>query len=124
MKEQIDKLILWFKANKAVGIVLILAVIMIFFGRQVKSLLFVKRRIRHRRTKMIQFSPGVRHGSRKMREPLPRSVGMHKTRGGYPKYGGGIVPFKRNKDGSIKKAKFVAGTVAAHNYMRSLRKNR
>lgn len=116
----------WLKAkpgNWIIAVAVVLGVILIFFGRQVRKL-FGHRRIKHRRYVPLRSSR-IRHRSERMRKPLPRSVGMHKASGrGYPKVGGGHIPFKRNKNGTIKNAKFVGGTVAAKNYMAKLRRNR
>lgn len=111
----------WIKANILLAIGGLILILFLFVP-SFRHIILPRRRVHHRR----HIIRTVRHRiGRRSRAPLPRSVGMHKISGrGYPKYGGGHIPFKHNKDGSIKKAKFVAGTVAAHNYMRSLRRNR
>ena len=62
-------------------------------------------------------------------KPLPRSVGTKKagpgtSAKGYAAAGGGFIPLKYNKDGSVKKASQVAGTLAAKQKMAKLRKLR
>lgn len=126
MSDFLTKVTTWVKANLYLAIGIALTIIILLFGRSLKRLFGVRRRVRHRRPaksiRIVRRSPGLRAKNRK---PLPRSVGMSRASGrGYPKYGGGYIPFKRNKNGSIKKAKFVSGTVAAHNYMRKLRLSR
>jgi hypothetical protein len=124
MKALMDKVVAWFKANKTVGIIIILVVIFVFFGRQVKKL-FGTRRIRHRRYKAIKTTVRrIRRAAipRKMRKSLPRSVGVRSSGKGYPAAGGGYIPFKYNKDGTVKKAWQVGGTLAAKHRMSRLRK--
>ena len=126
MKEFFTKVLTWIKANMIISIVIALVVVVFFFGKTLKKLFFGTHHKRPRHYALKQVSDTRTLSRRNSRKPLPRSVSMHKAGSGqgYPKYGGGYIPFKRNKDGSIKKAKFVGGTVAAHNYMHSLRKNR
>lgn len=124
MNDFFTKAIAWIKANLLLSIGLLLVIVFLLFGRQVKRLLFGTRRVKHRKPKAIVRRIRSRR-ARTMRKPLPRSVGMHKVSGrGYPKAGGGYVPFKKNKDGSIKKAWQVAGTVAAKSRMSKLRRAR
>jgi hypothetical protein len=102
--EFIKKYMLW----------LILAVAVLFFGK-----LFRRRAPRRRRR--VVSKPAARRTS--TRRTMPRSVGTSRGKG-YPAAGGGTIPFKYNKDGTIKKAQFVAGTLAAKRRMATLRKNR
>lgn len=75
-----------------------------------------------RRRRVIKNATRTRTRRRKS---LPRSVGTRKASGkGYPAAGGGYIPYKYNKDGTIKKAWQVGGTVAAKSRMRNLRKKR
>ena len=118
-----EKIITWVKANMLLAVGLLFAVVILFFGKGVKKILFGTRRVKHRR-KLILTGPGTRTRtrSRTMRRALPRSVGTGTK--GYPAAGGGYIPFKYNKDGTIKKARLVAGTVAAKSSMSRIRKNR
>jgi len=125
MNETFTKIKAWIETNKLLAVVILLGVVFMFFGRQVKKLLFGKRRIRHRPGYYKLRTVTRRRIRRTNRKPLPRSVSMHKASGrGYPKAGGGYIPFKRNKDGSVKKAWQVAGTVAAKSRMSKLRRAR
>ena len=103
----------------------ILAVVLIFgglFGKPLRRMFAPARRKRRRSVKPVARR---RTRTRINRRPLPRSVGTRRAKGrGYPKAGGGYIPYKKNKDGSIKKAAFVAGTLAAKRRMASLRKRR
>ena len=119
----IDKIINWIRTNVMLFVILAIAAVFIFFPRMFRGLLGGPRR--RRRHRIVKQTVHRRRTTRSNRKPLPRSVGMHKVSGrGYPKAGGGYIPFKRNKDGSIKKAQFVAGTLAAKRRMASLRKQR
>lgn len=120
----ITKITDWIKANFIIAIIVGLALIYFLFWKQIKRLISPVRRVHHRRH--IKALPAKRRRLvRVNRKPLPRSVGLHKASGrGYPKAGGGFISFKRNKNGTIKNAKFVAGTVAAKNYMAKLRRAR
>jgi hypothetical protein len=99
----------WIKANMMLAIGIAVVLVVFIFGKTLKKLLFKTHRVKHRR--------------RTMRKHIPRSVGMHRGNG-YPKVGGGTIPFVKNKDGSTKKAWQVAGTVAAKSRMSRLRKSR
>jgi hypothetical protein len=116
-----EKLITWVKANLLL-VIAGLVVVAVLFIKPVKRFVFgAPRRKVVRRVSVSTRSAIVRRPATKSNnKPLPRSVNTK----GYPKYGGGFIPFVRNKDGSIKKAKFVSGTLAAHNYMKNLRKSR
>lgn len=118
-----EKIITWVKANILLAVGLLLAVVILFFGKPLKRILFGTRRIKHRRKYLVQKGRTVTRSRRRtIGRPLPRSVGTGTK--GYPAAGGGYIPFVRNKDGSIKKAQFVGGTLAAKRRMAQLRKNR
>jgi hypothetical protein len=121
MKETFDKVMAWIKANALLSIVILLGIVFVFFGRQAKRLLFGTRRIRHRRPVALKSRTRSR---RTMRKALPRSVGVRASGKGYPAAGGGYIPFKYNKDGTVKKAWQVGGTLAAKSRMSRLRKAR
>ena len=74
-----------------------------------------RRRRRRTATRPVRRSP-VR------RSPVRRSPAT--SRRGYPAAGGGTIPFKYNKDGTVKKAWQVGGTLAAKQRMSRLRKAR
>jgi hypothetical protein len=94
--------------------------VIFIFWKQIKRFLFPRKRVKHRKV----YS-GVNRSHRiKARKGIPRSVNTPGSGKGYPKYGGGTIPFIYTKDGKLKQAKFVGGTVAAHNHMAHLRKNR
>lgn len=120
-----------------IGIVLVSSV----FKRQISRLLGIRKKpIKHGaawyRTHKRPLPQRLKSG-----RSFPRSVGTKSPRRkaatrnkpaarrstsgrGYPAAGGGYIPFKRNKDGSIKKAAFVGGTLAAKRRMAQLRKQR
>jgi hypothetical protein len=127
-----NTIIEYLKANKLAAIGAILALVLIV-SRKARRMIFgspVRRRRRTRPVKVKTVVRGnrsrvVRRNTTRSGRPLPRSAG--RSRGsskGYPAAGGGTIPFKYNKDGSIKKAQFVAGTLAAKRRMAALRKNR
>jgi hypothetical protein len=123
MNNIFQKAMTWIKANMLISIIIGIVILITFFGRTLKKLFFGVRRVKHRRPKLITIRR--RSASRTMKRSLPRSVGIHKASGkGYPKAGGGYIPFKRNKNGTIKKAWQVGGTVAAKSRMRKLRSAR
>ena len=103
------------KRNLIVVGITLLFIVLAFFPKLFKA----RRVVRRRRV----VKPVTR--SRARSRSLPRSVGSQKLTGkGYPAAGGGYVPFKYNKDGSVKKAWQVGGTLAAKNRMKRLRANR
>jgi hypothetical protein len=115
----------WIKNNILLSLGIGLVLIIVFFGTGVKKLFGGRLRIRHRRKVYATPRRRTRRTSKTMRRSLPRSVGTQRASGkGYPKVGGGYIPFKRNKNGSIKKAQFVSGTVAAKRRMAALRRAR
>ena len=79
-----------------------------------------RRRRRRTATRPVRRSPVRRSPAR--RSPVRRSPVP--SRRGYPAAGGGIIPFKYNKDGTVKKAWQVGGTLAAKQRMSRLRKAR
>lgn len=109
------------------GGVLVLFVFM-FFGKQVSRLFGGRARpIKHGAKWYKDKGRPLPQRLTKSGRSIPRSAGKGSgsgSRKGYPKVGGGYIPYKRNKDGSIKKAAFVAGTVAAKRRMSQIRKLR
>lgn len=119
MNETFSKIVNWIKSNMLLSIIVGLVVIIVLFGRKLKSLFFRSQHKRRRKNLKVKRGSGTR-----MRKPIPRSVGIRASGKGYPAAGGGYIPFKRNKDGTIKKAWQVAGTLAAKSRMNRLRKAR
>lgn len=118
-----EKIIEIIKKYWMLSILAAILLLSMLFGKQARRLFSPPRR--RRRRPVIKKTIRRRRSSRTNRRPLPRSVGMSRASGkGYPKVGGGYIPFKRNKDGTIKKAAFVKGTVAAKRRMSQLRKKR
>lgn len=119
-------IVTWIKNNIMLAALIAIGVVFLLLSRTGKRLFSGRRRVVHHRIKSLSAPrTRIRRFSRKMRKPIPRSVGMQKAAGkGYPKVGGGYIPFKHNKDGSIKKAAFVSGTVAAKRRMAQLRRAR
>lgn len=114
MKDFLNKIITWVKANILLSVLLVMVALFFLGGRKLKRMVFGVRRRRKRR---ISNTGGTRSG-----RTLPRSVNTRGRGKGYPAVGGGTIPFKYNKDGTVKKAWQVAGTVAAKNRMSRLRK--
>jgi hypothetical protein len=115
--------ITWIKNNILISVGIGLVIVILFFGTGLKKI-FRPRRVYHRRSSVSRIGV-ARSRNKTMRRSLPRSVGTLKASGrGYPKVGGGYIPFKRNKNGTVKKAQFVGGTVAARNRMARLRRSR
>ncbi|MGD0340268.1 MAG: hypothetical protein ABSA76_00970 [Bacteroidales bacterium] len=119
----------WIKNNILLSAGIALLLIVFLFGRKLKHILFGSHRVKHRPGYSLTHSRSGRllttpyHGHSSTHRPhgsLPRSVGTHKGNG-YPAAAGGTIPFKYNKDGTIKKAWQVAGTVAAKHRMSKLR---
>jgi len=127
MSELFTKISAWVKANMLLALGILAAVIFLLFPRQLKRMFVTRRRIKHRpgysqtHDRKGRLLPGTKSGRR-----LPRSVGRKGSSAGkgYPAAAGGYIPFKYNKDGTIKKAWQVGGTVAAKNRMRGLRRKR
>lgn len=114
MTETINKIITWIKSNVLLAVLIGAAAGFVLFPKQIKRVLAPARRKRRRR---ITRNPAQKKSSHRT---IPRSVGTK----GYAAAGGGYIPFKYNKDGTIKKAWQVAGTLAAKQRMARLRKNR
>jgi len=115
-----DQLWNWLKQNIVIGVLILVALLLVLFPRAVRRM-FAAPRKRRRRT---------RSG-----KPLPRSVGTRRRRrttaprarttgSGYAAAGGGTIALKYNKDGTVKKAWQVKGTVAAKQRMARLRRSR
>ena len=121
----LENLIAIVKKNWIISVIVVIALTAIIFPRQVKRMFNPTRRKRRRRV-LISGRTRPRAGARRGRF-IPRSVGTRKVRTsgkGYPAAAGGYIPFKYNKDGSVKKAWQVGGTVAARNRMRGLRRKK
>jgi len=133
----IENLIAIIKKNWIIAAIVGIILALILFPRQVKRMFNPTRRKRRR----LSYPAAVSRRSqrRRIRRRLPRSVGMLPRSGrrlprsvgtkrvsskGYPAAAGGYIPFKYNKDGSVKKAWQVGGTVAARNRMRGLRRKK
>lgn len=119
MKEMIDKIKEAIKKNPAILYYMIGALVLFvvfLFGKKLKRLFFARPR-RRRVHRTVMKIRSISRGNR-ARKQLPRSVGTK----GYPAAGGGYIPFKYNKDGTVKKAWQVGGTLAAKSRMSRLRK--
>lgn len=119
-----EKIITWIKANIMLAVIALVAVVFLF-GKQLKKLLFGTTRRRRRRRPLYKTASVTRRRTRRTapRKALPRSVGTRRGNG-YPAAGGGTIPYKYNKDGTIKKAWQVGGTLAAKQRMSRLRRNK
>jgi len=112
-----DKIITFIKNNWILAVLIVVGLFAVLMPKTVKKLFATPRRRR-----VIKTATRIRTRSTKR---IPRSVGTRKASGkGYPAVGGGYIPYKYNKDGTIKKAWQVGGTVAAKSRMRNLRKKR
>lgn len=130
-----DKVMTWIKANILLALGIALAAIFIFFPKILRG---STRRVKHGPSWYLQRGkPLPQRLIGKSGKPIPRSVGIRRANTqrasggssggsakGYAAVGGGTIPFKYNKDGSVKKAWQVAGTLAAKQRMSRLRKNR
>jgi len=131
MKELFDKIFGFIKTNYIISALVVIVFVFLFFPRLFKGLAG-RKRIKHRPGwKFAKSNPRAitkprkrRTGGTRSGKPIPRSVGTRSSKKGYPKAGGGYIPFKKNKDGSIKKAWQVGGTVAAKSRMSKLRRAR
>jgi hypothetical protein len=123
MKDLIDKIVTWIKGNILLAIIALIAAMFIFFPRSFRKIFGGTTRRRRRKYSKPAATVRRRRVRRTAGKPLPRSVGTSRARG-YPAAGGGTIPFKYNKDGTVKKAWQVGGTLAAKNRMRRLRKAR
>jgi len=109
MKEFIDKTVAFIKANLLISILIGFAIVVIFFGKQLKRIFFGTRRIKHRKA-----APALRRVTRRRRQ-LPRSVGLYKRNKPAVAY---------NKNGSRKKPWQIAGSPAARRHMAQIRARR
>jgi len=90
----------WIKSNWIIAILIAVAIMFVFFGRQVKRLLGItKRRVKHRRP---------------VRRSLPRSVGIRRNKG----------PVQRTAAGKVKKPWQIRGSEAARRHMAKIRRMR
>jgi len=124
MSDILTKIVNWIKSNYIVAGVIALVVFVLVSGKSVGRMFSGPRRRRRRvlRPATTRRRTVTRRRTRTNRKPLPRSVGTRRK--GYPAAGGGTIPFKYNKDGTVKKAWQVGGTVAAKSRMSRLRKSR
>ena len=120
----LENLIAIVKKNWIISVIVVIALTAIIFPRQVKRMFNPTRQKRRRR--IVPGRTTRRTATRtRSRKPLPRSVGTKRVSSkGYPAAAGGYIPYKYNKDGSVKKAWQVGGTVAAKNRMRGLRRKK
>lgn len=116
MTDFINKAIAWIKANMIIALLIFLAVIFVFFGRQVKKMLFGTRRVKHRAGYVSRYRRAAPRRTTSRRRTLPRSVGMHKVRHNKPAV--------YNKNGSRKKPWQIAGSPAARKHMAEIRTKR
>ncbi|MEA2065633.1 MAG: hypothetical protein U9O65_00800 [Thermotogota bacterium] len=93
------------------------------FGAALLFLILFKDKLKPKR-KYRKRKPVKRKGSTRVTgvTRTTRSTRSTSSGRGYAAVGGGTIPYRYNKDGTIKKAQFVAGTVAARNRMSKLRK--
>ena len=114
----LTKFIIFVRSNMVLAIVLAIVALLAFFPRQLKRM-FRLSPVRRRRRRVSSKYAGdrVRGVKRVKRSPI-RSVGGK----GYAAAGGGYIPFKYNKNGTVKKAWQVGGTVAAKSRMARLRR--
>ena len=111
------------KNNLILAGVAILALLFMFFPKVFRFGRSTRRRRRRRPVAVRRVRRTARTRSRK---PLPRSVGTNRriTGKGYAAVGGGTIPLQYNKNGTVKKAWQVKGTMAARSRMRRLRGKR
>lgn len=94
MSDTINKVIAWIKNNILISVLILLAVMFMFFRKQLNGLLGIKRRVKHRRA------------------TLPRSVGTARRR---------RKTTVLNKSGKPKKAWQIKGSEAARRHMARIR---
>jgi len=94
----------WIKANILISVVILIAVVLVFFPKMLKGL-FGAPRLRRRR--VAASRPAIRR-----RRTLPRSVGMRKSKPAY------------HKSGKVKKPWQIKGSEAARRHMRKIRSMR
>jgi hypothetical protein len=113
------------KKNWIIALVVFAVIVFMIFPRQFKRLFSSPRRHHRKRVTVKQSITRIRSKT-KSGKPIPRSAGRRPggSNKGYPAAGGGYIPFKYNKDGSVKKAWQVGGTIAAKNRMSKLRRAR
>jgi hypothetical protein len=128
MNELFTKITTWIKANILLSVVIFVALVSIIFPKQLRKVFSGgRKRVKHRPGwSETHDRKGRLLKPTKSGRQIPRSAGKRKssTGKGYPAAGGGYIPFKYNKDGTVKKAWQVGGTVAAKNRMARLRRNR
>lgn len=126
-----DKIIDWIKSNILLAIAGALAVFLFLMPGIFKTR---RKAVKHGPSWYLnQGKPLPQRLRTKSGRPLPRSVGVRRANRarsstnsskGYAAAGGGTIPFKYNKDGSVKKAWQVSGTLAAKQRMQRLRRQR
>ncbi len=114
-----DKVLTWIKNNILVAVLVALVLLAFVASKQVSKMFRGKPKRRRRRT----TTAATRTRATRTRATRTRATGSSSGKG-YAAVGGGTIPFKYNKDGSVKKAWQVAGTVAAKQRMSRLRKNK
>ena len=112
-----NNIIAFLRQNLVMSILVALVALSLFFPKQLRRMFGGS--VRRRRRKPVRRAAVSRTRKTVRRSPI-RSVGGK----GYPAAGGGYIPFAYNKDGSVKKAWQVAGTVAAKSRMSKLRRRR
>lgn len=103
MNTFITNLVTWVKAHLLIAMVILIAIVLVFFPKLLRRLTGPRRRIHHRTYTAL---PARR------RRSIPRSVGMHKTRRQY------------TKGGKAKKAWQIKGSLAARRHMAQIRRMR
>jgi len=124
MNETITKITAWIKTHTLIAALIGVMGLLLFTNRKIKRLIFGAPRRRRRRSVIKTRTRKTSYRRARSKRPLPRSVGTRTSGKGYAAAGGGSIPFKYNKDGTIKKAWQVSGTLAAKQRMARLRRNR
>ncbi len=111
MKDFISKIM----ENKIVAGVLAGLILLFVTSKKARRRVFGSKPKRRRRKKAAKVT----------RRAAPRKTARRNVKAkGYAAAGGGTIPLQFNKDGSVKKAWQVRGTVAARQRMQRLRKSR
>jgi hypothetical protein len=122
----IEKIKTWITGNPVMAIgAAIVALFLLMPKMRRKLFKSAPRRRRRAKIKTVIRGNRMRTASRRpAKRPAAARSAAPAGRKGYAAAGGGTIPFKYNKNGTIKSAQFVAGTLAAKRRMASLRKNR
>jgi hypothetical protein len=120
-----EKVKAWVMGNKLMAVAIGIVVFLVAMPKMRRKL-FSTGRVRRRRAKVKTVIRGNRSRTiiRRPARQAVKSSGGTGNKKGYAAPGGGTIPFKYNKNGTIKQAQFVAGTLAAKRRMAALRKNR